>query len=155
MQEELKHHFTDTIFYEIELTSKFCKMLGAQVFEKYQTGISIEEFSILDTLLCNPGLCQRDIAKLILRDRANTGKLLDTLEKKGYLERTLSVKNNRPVKIAKLTEAGIKKTYETTELIKPHLAIAREKILNSDLSKLRALLKEFRTVLNETIEIKI
>ena len=99
----MKEHYTDTIFYQIELTAKYCKMLGAQVFELYKTGISVEEYTVLDTLLSHPELCQRDLAKLILKDRANTGKLLDGLEKKGLVTRKLAIKNNRPVKIIEIT----------------------------------------------------
>ena len=127
----MKNHFTNTIFYQIELTAKYCKLLGQQVFEKYDAGITVEEFSVLDTLSCNPQLCQRDLAKLILKDRANTGKLLDGLEKKGYIARKLSIKNNRPVKIVEITEKGIHKTEEVTSKIKPHMNAVKEKIDNA------------------------
>ena len=73
-------HFTDTIFYQIELTARYTKMLGMQLFGKLGVGLTIEEFSALDTISANKELCQRDLAKLILKDRANTGKLLDSLE---------------------------------------------------------------------------
>ncbi len=151
----MQNHFTDTVFYQIELTAKYCKLLGQQVFEKYGAGITPEEFSTLDTLICNPNVCQRDLAKLILKDRANTGKILDNLEKKGYIKRKLSIKNNRPVKIAEITEAGVKKAEEVTAKIRPHLTLVREKIDNSNLSKVSDLLKELRDVLNETLEIQI
>lgn len=151
----MQNHFTDTVFYQIELTAKYCKLLGQQVFEKYGADITPEEFSTLDTLICNPNVCQRDLAKLILKDRANTGKILDNLEKKGYIKRKLSIKNNRPVKIAEITEAGVKKTEEVTAKIRPHLTLVREKIDNSNLSKVSDLLKELREVLNETLEIQI
>lgn len=154
-QPKLKSHFTDSIFYEIELTAKYCTMLGAQVFEKFNTGIPVKEFSTLDTILCNPGICQRDLARLILVDRANTGKILDSLEKKGYIARKLAVKNNRPVKIAELTEAGRKKAESVTALIRPHMEVVRKKIQNSDLIKVTSLLRELRDVLKDTIEIQI
>lgn len=154
-QPKLKTHFTGSIFYEIELTAKYCTMLGAQVFEKFNTGIAVKEFSTLDTILCNPGICQRDLAKLILVDRANTGKILDNLEKKGYIARKLAVKNNRPVKIAELTEAGRKKAEEVTSIIRPHMEAVRMKIQNSDLSKVTSLLRELRDVLKDTIDIQI
>ena len=154
-QPKLKTHFTDSIFYEIELTAKYRTMLGAQVFEKFNTGIPVKEFTTLDTILCNPGICQRDLAKLILVDRANTGKILDSLEKKGFIERKLAVKNNRPVKIAELTEAGRRKAEEVTALVRPHMETVRKKIQNTDLSKVTSLLKELREVLKDTIEIQI
>lgn len=151
----MKNHFTNTIFYQIELTAKYCKFLGQQVFEQYNAGITVEEFSVLDTLSCNPKLCQRDLAKLILKDRANTGKLLDGLEKKGYIARKLSIKNNRPVKIAEITQKGLDKTEEVTNKIKPHMNAVKERINNSDLEKISGLLEELRNVLNETLEIRI
>ncbi len=150
-----QEHFTDTIFYQIELTAKYCKLLGQQVFEQYKTGISVEEFAVLDTILCNGELCQRDLAKLILKDRANTGKLLDVLEKKGLIVRKLSMKNNRPVKLMELTDAGNDKIKYAINKIRPHYSEVKERIANSDLAKVKDLLKDLREMLNETIHIQI
>ena len=150
-----QEHFTDTIFYQIELTAKYCKLLGQQVFDKYSTGISVEEFAVLDTILCSGELCQRDLAKLILKDRANTGKLLDTLENKGLVSRELSIKNNRPVKLIKLTDEGKNKLEEAVSKIRPHYKEIKEKIANSDLAKVKDLLKELRHMLNDTLQIQI
>ncbi len=152
---KLQEHFTDTIFYQIELTAKYCRYLGQQVFEKYNAGVSTEEFSVLDVLYCNPQLCQRDLAKIILKDRANTGKLLDSLEKKGYITRKLSIKNNRPVKITEITPEGRRKTEEVTEKIRPNFVVIKEKIKNSDVAKVGNLLSELREILKETLEIQI
>lgn len=155
MTDKITNHFTDSIFYEIELTAKYCKLLGMQVFEEYKTGISPDEFAILDTLLCNPVICQRDLAKLIIKDRANTGKLLDNLEQKGYVTRKLSIKNNRPVKIAELTESGTAKAIEVSNILRPHMDLIKTKTRNSNLEQIKQLLKEFREILNETVETKI
>ena len=151
----MQEHFTNTIFYQIELTAKYCKLLGSQVFEKYGTGISCEEYSVLDVLANSPTMCQRDLAKIILKDRANTGKLLDSLEKRGYVSRTLSIKNNRPVKIVEITDEGAKKAEEVLEKIKPHFQRVMEKVNNSDVAKVSDLLKELREILDETLEIQI
>lgn len=155
LKTDLQNHFTDSVFYEIELTAKYCKMMGTQIFEDIDAGISVEEFSTLDTILCNPEICQRDLAKLILKDRANTGKILDNLENMGFIERKLSVKNNRPVKISKLTSKGKQKVMEISEVLKPHTEMIKSKILNSDLKQLKTMLQEFREVMNESLEIKI
>ena len=152
---EITSHHTDSIFYEIELTAKYCKKLGNQVFEHFITELNLEEFVILDTLLCNPEICQRDIAKIILRDRANTGKLLDNLEKKKLIERNLTLRNNRPVKIVKLTETGYKKVIEATNTLQPHKRLVEEKLKKNDLAKLSLMLKKLRNVLNETVELQI
>ena len=151
----MEEHYTDTIFYQIELTAKYCRYLGTQAFDKYNTGITIEEYTALDTLCINSGLCQRDLAKLILKDRANTGKLLDGLEQKGYIERKLSIRNNRPVKIIELTKSGRAKAEEVAARIRPDFMAVKEKINNSDIAKVGDLLKEFRKVLSESLEIQI
>ena len=151
----MKEHYTDTIFYQIELTAKYCKMLGQQVFEKYNTGITLDEYTVLDTLMINSDFCQRDLAKLMLKDRANTGKLLDTLEKKGLISRKLAIKNNRPVKIIEITQAGIDKAEDAAAKIKPHYIQFKENINNSDIAKVGDLLKELRKFLNETVDIQI
>ncbi len=148
-------HFTDTVFYQIELTAKYCKMLGNQIFKKFEIDLPLEEFSILDSFPDGQEVCQRDLAKLILRDRANTGKLLDSLEKKGYIKRTLKIKNNRPVKIVEMTEAGIEKRKQIVDTISPHFEGVKQRIHNSDLIRIKDLLKELREVLNEAIDIQI
>lgn len=151
----MREHFRDTIFYQIELTAKYCKMLGAQVFEQFNVGVTVEEYTILDTLLAEKELCQRDLAKLILKDRANTGKLLDGLEKKGLIMRKLSVKNNRPVKLIEITEAGVKQVEEASARIRPQYLAIKEKIDNTDIARVGELLTELRKVLNESLKIQI
>ncbi len=151
----MKKHFTDTIFYQIELTAKYCKLMGQQVFEKYNVGLTVEEYSVLDTLICKPEICQRDLAKLILKDRANTGKILDSLEKHGYIRRKLAIKNNRPVKIAEITDSGKAKVEEVYGKLRPHMEIVMERIDNSDLARVSDLLRELREFLGETLEIQI
>ena len=151
----MQTHFTDTIFYQIELTAKYCKLLGSQVFEKYNAGISCEEYTVLDVLANSPKMCQRDLAKIILKDRANTGKLLDGLEKQGYITRTLSIKNNRPVKIVEITDEGTKKPENVLDKIRPHYLQVKDMIDNSDVAKVGELLQQLREILDETLEIQI
>ena len=148
-------HFTDTIFYQVELTARYTKLLGTQLFGKLGVGLTPEEFAALDTISAHDELCQRDIAKLILKDRANTGKLLDSLEQKGFITRELTSKNNRPVKIVKITDQGKSIYNETYAKLEPHHKIVKEKIANTDLAKVGELLRELREVLEDSIDIDI
>ena len=154
MTEKTKH-FTDTIFYQIELTARYIKMLGTQLFGKLGIALTPDEFAALDCISAHTELCQRDLAKLILKDRANTGKLLDSLENKGYINRTLTIKNNRPVKIIDISEDGKKIYTETYTKLAPHHKCVEEKIANTDLSKVDELLKELREILEDTMDIDI
>ena len=148
-------HFTDTIFYQVELTARYTKMLGAQLFGKLGVGLTPEEFAALDTISAHHELCQRDIAKMILKDRANTGKLLDSLETKGLIMRELTSKNNRPVKIVKITDLGMKTYDETYAKLEPHHKMVKEKIANTDLEKVGELLRDLREILEDSIDIGI
>jgi len=148
-------HFTDTIFYQVELTARYTKMLGTQLFGKLGIGLTPEEFSALDCISAQKELCQRDLAKLILKDRANTGKLLDSLEAKGYIKRELAIKNNRPVKFVKITDAGQEIYADTYNKLSPHHKFVEQKIANTDLERVGELLKELREVLEDTIDIDI
>jgi len=150
-----KNHYTDSIFYEIELTAKYCKMLGTQFFDKINAGITPDEYIVLDTILTNPEICQRDIAKSILKDRANTGKILDSLEKKGYIERILTTKNNYPVRMAKLTELGHQKVKYISDTEKPYTDIVREKFEEMDVARIKTNLKKLREELKQILEIQI
>ena len=91
-------HYIDSIYYDVELTAYAMRMLGRQLFENLNLGITLAEHAALDTIFCNAGICQRDLAKLILTDRANTGRILDSLEEKGLITRFVDLKNNRLVK---------------------------------------------------------
>ena len=151
----MREHYRDTIFYQIDLTARYCKLLGTQVFEQFNIGLTPEEFVVLDTLLMKEELCQRDLAKLILKDRANTGKLLDVLEKKGLVTRTLSMKNNRPVKLIEITKEGESCLENAAKQIRPHYAAIKEQMNNSDIARVGDLLAELRRILNESLNIQI
>ena len=60
-----------------------------QIFQKLDLPISLDEFVILDILIDNEEICQRDLAKLILKDRPCTGRLLNSLEEKGFIKTSL------------------------------------------------------------------
>ena len=67
-------HYTKTLPYELELTSRVLHEATRCFFELQKFPISQEEFIILDCLYINPNIIQMEIAKLILKGRAHTGK---------------------------------------------------------------------------------
>ena len=148
-------HYTDSPSYELELTSKYCKVLLIQLFNRVCSEITPEEFAVLDTLYCNKGLCQRDLAKLILRDRANTGRVLDSLEKKGFVRRVNDVKNKRLVRRADITDEGIEILRNLTLRFQPiHERLC--KIFSSeDIAILRTSLKKMRDAISQIVDMHI
>ena len=112
-----KVHYTDSIYYELEQTSRLMKKITSQLFTKLEIDITMDEYAALDTISINAGICQRDLAKFILKDRANTGRILDSLEQKGFITRFIDTKNNRLVKKMGLTENGVRKIQQVNKKI--------------------------------------
>lgn len=74
--------YIDSFPYAIELTARMCHENARRLLEACTKELSIEEFSVLDTLIARPGLSQADLARLILKGKAHTGRFLMALEQR-------------------------------------------------------------------------
>ena len=126
-----------------------------QLFQKLNLPINLDEFVVLDTLLGHEGICQRDLAKLILKDRPSTGRLLNSLEEKGYIERFIDTKNNRLVRKMKLTPLGLKTTQEVTTIIRNYIEKLPKVLPDEEKLELMNSIKKFREGLEKEVEMKI
>ena len=148
-------HFTDSLFYQIELTAKYCRSLGMQVFAKLNLPISIDEFSAMDVIMLHNGICQRELAKIILKDRPNTGRILNSLEEKGYIERFADTKNNRLVRKMIITDEGKKVFDYTSNIIKEHMSQIPKLITEEEKDFVKIICKKLRDGLKNEVEMKI
>lgn len=130
-------HFTDSVFYSVEQIARYIEINGKEFFAKLTAEVTPEEFRTMDVILCNADICQRDLAKLILRDRVRAGRILDSLEEKGIIKRYSDMKNKRLVKKMALTEAGQKCYKEITEKLHPYLEKFYEKFTPTQLEELK------------------
>ena len=101
-----KKFYINSFPYEIELTARVCHENAKRLLEKCTDEISIEEFTVLDTLIAKSGLSQADLARLILKGKAHTGRFLMSLEDKGIVERHVEERDGKLIKVATVTEAG-------------------------------------------------
>lgn len=162
MSEEEKkiERYTDSLYYELEQTTKFFRVFSMKFFKKMEMDISPDEFVTIETILCNAGICQRDLAKLILKDRANTGKILNTLEEKGYITRFVDMKNNRLVRKMGVTESGkqvydmvtekLRSTIKKIDEMKQHNPIPEE-----EKQMVKNTLRKFRENLSKIVDMQI
>lgn len=140
-------HYVDSLYYEIELTGKYFRFLGTQMFNELKIDVSVDEFLVLDIIKTDDKICQRDIAKLLLKDRANTGRIINSLEKKELLTRSVDTKNNRLVKQMKLTEKGEKVLETSSEYIKDSYKKILEQITQEEIGKIKETLRNFREIM--------
>jgi len=148
-------HYINSIFYQFEKTAKYCRSLSVQVFQKLGASVSSDEFIVLDTIDVNGCICQRELAQLILKDRAGTGRLLDSLEKKGYIERFVDTKNNRLVRKMQLTDAGKNTLKEVSTKIKKYVNKMPEIIPEDEREKLISAIINFRHGLKKEVQMNI
>lgn len=98
--------YIDSFPYEIELTARLCHENAKKLLESCTNEVSIDEFTVLDTLIARPGLSQADLARLILKGKAHTGRFLMALEDKGLVERHIEERNGKLIKVSDVTKKG-------------------------------------------------
>ena len=148
-------HFTDSLFYQMELTAKYCRSLGVQVFTKLNFPITDDEYSAMDVIMLHDGICQRELAKFILKDRANTGRILNTLEEKGYIERFVDTKNKRLVRKMIITDEGKKIFKKASDVLKEHLSSIPKILTDEEKETLKNTMIKLREGLKKEVEMKI
>ena len=84
-----------------------------------QDHFQYDEFTVLDTLTARSGLSQADLARLILKGKAHTGRFLISLEEKGFIERHIEEKNGKLIKVSDVTPKGKKLYNYIVERFKP------------------------------------
>jgi len=148
-------HYTDSIFYQLKQTARLCKYLGSTIFAKLNIPITLDEFAAMDIIMVNGEICQRDLAKLLLKDRPNTGRILDSLEEKKYIERFADTKNNRLVRRMKLTSEGESVFNMASEIIRNYVAKTPRAFSEDDKKQLKFLLQKFKESLEQEVEVNI
>lgn len=108
-------HCINSLFYNLEQTSRICRAGCEKYFENHGL-LSFDEFIILDTVYCYPDICQRDLAKLILKGASHTSKLLVVMENKKFIERPVDKKGNRIIKKIVITPEGLKAFQEASKI---------------------------------------
>ena len=154
-KDNIAQGFLESLYYQIKLTEKCSKMLAKQLEAKLDLEITLDELTALGTIsLYNGEIHQRDLAQIMLKDRANTGRMLDSLEERGYIERIERTKNKRQSHIINLTEKGQQVLYSLTKILKPMLDNVHSK-MNYDKEYIKNGLKELRELMKQEINIEI
>lgn len=148
-------HFTESIFYQLEQTAKYCRCLGVQIFEKINSSITVDEYIALDIIITHNGICQRELAKIILKDRANTGRILDSLEEKKLITRFVDTKNNRLVRKMVLTDEGVKIFKTISESLKDYIKTLPKVFKDEEKDNLKKSIIDFREAIEKNVEMKI
>jgi len=155
LKQNLAEGFIDSLYYQIKLTEKCSKILAKQLEEKLELEITLDELTALATInLHNGEIHQRDLAKILLKDRPNTGRMLNNLEEKGYIERIEQTKNKRQANIINLTPKGEETLDKLTDVIRPMFDNVHAN-MTYDIEYLKSGLTELRELMKQEIDIQI
>lgn len=155
MKEKENCHYTESIIYSMEQTVTYFKIKGAQFFNQLNLGITIDQFGVLDAIYCNDDICQRDLSKIVLRDRSNTGRILNILEKNGFVKREIETKGKRLVKKIYITDNGRKIIEENHEKLRVAFVKVFENVSEEEFATLRKTLDKLKESLSKTTTIQI
>lgn len=117
-------HYTKTLPYELELTSRILHEANRCFFEINKFPITQEEFIILDCLYINPNIIQMELAKLILKGRAHTGKFLKSLEEKKLITRTPIKQDSKIVMQITITKSGLEVYDQISKAMDEYIKMA-------------------------------
>lgn len=154
-EKELNIHYTESIIYAMEQAVIYSRIKGAQFFNELKIGITIDQFVALDAIYCNNDICQRDLSKIILKDRSNTGRILNILEQNGFIKRELETKGKRLVKKIYITAKGKKIIDDNHPRLRDRFTKVFEDITEEEFATLRQTLTKLKESLSKTTNIQI
>ena len=147
--------YEDSLFYLINSCSKYFNMLFEQYFKNLNMGITATEHLALMVIIDNKECSQRDLARIILKDRANTGKLANSLADKGLIKINLKTKNNRPVKTLSITKKGQNLCNRIMRTVEPIVDNLHKEISDEIIENTKNTIKNFRKTVEKIVKINI
>ena len=94
--------------------------ISTQVFSKHMqdagSDLTSVQFAAMDAIITRPGIDQAAVAALIAYDRATIGGVIDRLEQKGYVERTVC-RRDRRAKEVRPTPLGVRAFEEVLPIV--------------------------------------
>ena len=155
IKEAMKTKYEDSIFYHINSCARYFHVVFEQFFKELNVGISATEHLALAVIIETGNCCQRDLARIILKDRAGTGKLVNILQSKGLIKIKLTTKNNRPAKILTPTQKGIELRKKIQPTMYELRAITTAGISNDDLENTLRVLEKMQLNMVDKVKLQI
>ena len=154
-EEEFFDCYARSLPYQIEKASVYIRLKGALLLNQLDAGITLEQFITLDAISTGKGVCQRDLAKILLKDRSNVTRILNLLEDKGLIYREMSQKSNRMVKVSYLTDKGQELIDKYADILKNDLNTFLSQFDQQKLLIMEEMLKKISSKISENANIQI
>ncbi len=140
--------------YLLNRTALYIRIAALQLFKANNFCITPEQFGLLYTLSREDGLYQRQLSKILLKDRPNITRIVDILVKKGFVTRISDPGNRRIYKLY-ITDEG-------KEILLQIIPKARELhdkgidgLTKDDMDNLKRIMGKIRDNFEENFKIQI
>lgn len=144
----------DNIIHNLNRTYTYAKITGLQLFKINSLDITPEHFATLYFINRDNGLYQRQLSKLLLKDRPNITRIINILEKKELVYRK-NDKDNRKIFKLFITDKGKQELNRTIPIIKEAYSKLSSGITVKEIEIFNKVLKKIRSNLETSSKIQI
>ena len=131
----------ETIFYSIESSIKAYRKFAQANIRKIDSSLTIDQSMLVDKLMQNPFITQKELAQLIFKDVASVTRMIDLLVKSGFIIRKTNPDNRRQ-NILTATNKSKEILKKLRSTVKNNRAIALRDISQKDLEKCKQTLNK-------------
>lgn len=104
---EKSSRFVNSLSFQLEIIAKIFRNLAENYFQQeVKNNITLEEYVVLDTLVCYPHIDKNTLAKTLVKDKATVEKTLARLEKKKLIKEVKNGPSEIKVNHYELTKEG-------------------------------------------------
>ena len=132
---------SNSIFFNnIESALKQYKKLLSESLLKHKMDITYDQWRVLDVIIANKDIKQTEIAEKTSKDTASVTRIIELLNKKGYVARQIDPNNRRKL-ILGVSNHGEKEYHRAAEIIKECTNKALSGLKEKRMKKLRKVFK--------------
>lgn len=135
---------SETIFYTIETTIKEYRKFSQKKLSDEVNDMTIDQGMILAFLDRYPDKTQKEIAAMAFKDNASMTRMLDLMEKKNYLKRSINPANRRRFNI-EITTKGKDVLKTLAPIIKNNREQALNGVSEEEIIQLETILKKIKS----------
>ncbi len=133
---------------------KMVRAIAIQKFSKANFPITPEQFTVLTAIIDHDGLYQRQISALTLKDRPNITRIINILEKMGYVTKTPDV-NKRKIYKINITEKGREIYNLVLPTVAEHWQNTVKEVSDEELTSCLRVLNKIKSNLEEKLNMQI
>ena len=136
------------LIYHMSMTSIALKEGLRKEFLKNGYDITIDNFAVLSRLWQQDNLTQQQLCELTCKNKSNLTRILDTMEKKGMIQRKLNLTDRRSFSIALTDYSHSLKNY-IPEIAEEYGNKIFDKLSERDIENLESIFSKLNNVLEE------